>query len=459
MARINCWSNGGERVRQIYDICVFDVLTFNFNLLIMNHIYTYAIIVITRVQKFLVGKKVGKRVLHRLTDLRVKSETKPGRHADGGGLYLSISATGAKSWIFMFQDRQAGKRREMGLGPYAGVRRVSLKIAREKAERCRQFLAEGKDPIVERDREDGREKTFAEVTELFLSARQSEWRNLKHIAQWEMTLGNTYCSSIRSKPISTISRDDIVGVLKPMWQTKTETATRLRGRLERVFEFAEAKGWRSGANPALWRGGLRGILPKPEKLKNVKHHAAMPYSELPDFIAQLRRTDAIAARALEFLILTAGRSGEVLGSTWDEIDQDSAIWLVPAERMKMRREHRVPISSRALEILNEMRQRQMSCFVFPGNKKNRPLSNMAFSMLMRRLGVGSFTAHGFRSSFRDWAGDETEHPREVAEAALAHVIGNRAEQSYRRRDALEKRRALMTEWGAFLSATKVANNG
>ena len=381
------------------------------------------------------------RQLHTLSARTVATLTKPGRHSDGGGLYLNITASGARSWVFMWKTD--GKRREMGLG---SQRDVPLAKARERAAEARQKLADGLDPIAARDNKP-RVMTFGEAADALIESMSSSWRNEKHRAQWKMTL-TVYCETLRSKPVTEIGTEDVLKVLKPLWTAKPETASRLRGRIERVFDFARARGQIAGENPARWRGHLDAVLPKRAKLTRG-HHKAMPFDVVPTFVAALRERDGIAARALEFAILTAARSGEVFGASWKEFDLEARVWTVPAARMKAGREHRVPLSARAVEILRGMEQQRLSELVFPGTKPGRPLSVMALEMVLRRMKV-DVTVHGFRSAFRDWAGERTHFPREVAEAALAHLVGDAVERAYRRGDALEKRRELMDAWAQFV---------
>lgn len=398
-----------------------------------------------------VGKKVGTmaRSLQKLTDVKVKSDKwNPGRHSDGGGLYLNVSAVGTKSWLFMWTPA-GSKRREMGLGAYPAV---SLAKARAKATEYRAAVAEGRDPIAERAKE--AEPTFGECADKFLTSMEGSWRNEKHRAQWKMTL-EEYCKSIRTKRVSMIGTEEVLQVLKPIWTTKPETASRLRGRIERVLDFAKTKGWREGENPALWRGHLKNVLPARRKLTRG-HHAAMAFHQVPAFVVRLRSAEAMAARALEFLILTAARSGEVYGAKWAEIDLVAGLWTIPAERMKAAKEHRVPLSDRALSLVKSLYDSRVSDFVFPGQKKDHSLSTSAMEMLLRRLEV-DVTVHGFRSSFRDWAGDKTTFPRDLAEAALAHEIGNAVERAYRRADAIEKRRKLMQAWSDYLRGARTGN--
>ncbi len=384
------------------------------------------------------------RASKKLSAIQVKAVTKTGRHGDGDGLYLNVAAGGSKSWVFLWMKE--GRRREMGLGAFPAV---GLADARVKAENCRRIIAAGGDPLATRTQD--KPKTFGEAADAFVASMEGGWRNDKHAAQWRMTLGDAYCKSIRTVPVGDIGTEDVLKILTPIWLKKAETASRLRGRIERVLDFAKIKGWRSGENPALWRGHLKNALPPRQKLQRG-HHAAMPYSQVPAFVARLQGTEAMAARALEFLILTAARSGEVLGATWAEFDLDDALWTIPATRMKAGRVHRVPLCDRALAIVTQLSELRVNEYVFAGEKKDRPLSSMSLSMLMRRLKVEAATPHGFRSSFRDYAGDETTFPREVAEAALAHEIGNVTETAYRRSDALSKRRKLMENWEAFCLA-------
>ena len=375
-----------------------------------------------------------------LTARKVQT-AKAGKYSDGGNLYLVVSPSGSRKWVLRFTWR--GRAKEMGLGS-AGV--VSLADAREGAAAARRKLAQGLNPIDDRKRDDGI-PTFGEMADSVLEALSAGFRNEKHKAQWKNTLA-TYAASLRSKPVDTVGTDDVLAALKPIWTEKAETASRLRGRIEKVLDAAKAKGFREGENPARWRGHLDHLLPRPSKLSRG-HHAAMPYEEVAGFIAELRKHEAPAALALEFCILTAARSGEVLGARWSEIDMEKKVWTVPANRMKAGREHRVPLSGRAISILRRLAKLNTGEFVFPGQKPKKPLSNMAMEMVLRRMKIEEATVHGFRSSFRDWAGNVTNFPREVTETALAHVIGDKAEQAYRRGDALDKRRKLMDAWAAY----------
>jgi integrase len=390
------------------------------------------------------------RTSKNLTAVDVKSRTKIGRHADGDGLYLNIAKGGSKSWVFLWM--KDGTRREMGLGSYPTI---SLADARTKVEECRKIVAAGGNAIAMRNVE--QPKTFGEAADEFISSMEGGWRNDKHGDQWRMTLGDAYCKSIRSKSVEEVNTDDVLKILTPIWQTKAETASRLRGRIERVIDYAKVKGWRQGENPALWRGHLKGALPTRQKLQRGHHAEQWANKALPAFIERLQGAEAMSARALEFLILTAARSGEMLGANWPEFDMDAALWTVPADRMKAGKEHRVPLSDRALALVKALHEARVSDYVFPGEKKGRPLSGMAFAMLMRRMKVGAFTPHGFRSAFRDWCGDETTFQREVAEAALAHEAGNKVEAAYHRSDALKKRRNLMVAWERYCLKPKQNN--
>ena len=378
----------------------------------------------------------------RLTARKVTT-AKPGKHSDGGNLYLIVTRTGSRKWVLRFTWR--GRAKEMGLGTPATV---SLADAREKAATARLKIDQGLNPIDERKRTSG-VPTFGQMADQVREILSAGFRNETHKAQWKSSLA-TYAAPLRAKPVDTVTTDDVLAVLKPIWTTKPETASRLRGRIEKVLDAAKAKGFRQGENPALWRSHLDHLLPRRSKLARG-HHAAMPYDEVAAFVAGLRRREALAALTLELCILTAARSGEILRMRWDEVDLDKKIWSVPAHRMKAGREHRVPLSQRATDILVRLSEGRSADFVFPGQRRDKPLSKMAMEMMLRRMKIENATVHGFRSSFRDWAGNETDYPRELIETALAHVIGDKAEQAYRRSDALEKRRQLMEAWAAYCS--------
>ena len=334
-----------------------------------------------------------------------------------------------------------------GNGP--GRRWLSLAMARERAADARRMLAGGQNPIDGARLARAGRPTFGQVADDFLAAKQSEWRNAKHRAQWEMTL-QRYCAPLRARPVDEIDTAAVLEVLKPLWASVPETASRLRGRIETVLDAARARGLigQHEANPARWRGHLDKLLAKRQKLRRG-HHAAMPFADVPDFMARLRQRDAVAALALEFAILTAARTGEALGARWDEIDFKQNIWMVPATRMKGGRAHRVALSRQALAVLNKLDTARAGEYIFPGQRPGRPLSGMAMEMILRRMKIDGATVHGFRSSFRDWCGEVSTFPREVAEAALAHVAGDQTERAYRRGDALEKRRDIMEAWATY----------
>lgn len=389
-----------------------------------------------------------------LGPLDVKRLVEPGLHAVGGvaGLHLQILPSGGRSWVLRIVI--GGKRREVGLG---GFPDVPLALAREKAREVREAVQQGRDPIAERAAarsalaaQRGAEITFDECAEKFISAKSAEWKNAKHVAQWSATL-TTYASPVvGTMQVRDIELSHIVKILEKddFWTTKTETASRVRGRIEAVLDWATVRGYRKGENPARWKGHLDKVLAAPKKVQKVEHHAALPVDEIGAFMRDLRERDGIAARALEVLILTAARSGEVRGMTWGEINLDEAVWIVPAERMKAKREHRVPLSSRVIEVLRSMPV-VAGGLVFPGMREGSPLSDMTLTAVLKRMGRADLTAHGFRSSFRDWAAERTNYPREVAEMALAHTIGDKVEAAYRRGDLFEKRRRMMEDWSRF----------
>jgi integrase len=375
--------------------------------------------------------------MKKLTARKVET-AKTGKYGDGGGLQLAVASSGAKKWVLRFLWQ--GRPREMGLGSYP---EISLADARERALTGRRLARTGIDPIAARKK--GKSvPTFGELADEVASDLAKGFRNAKHRAQW-MTSLKVYSVRLRERPVDSIATEDVLCVLRPIWLEKSATASRLRGRIERVLNAAKAKGYRLGENPAAWRGHLENLLPKPSRLSRG-HHAAMRYQDVPAFVANLRGREAIAALALEFAILTAARSGEVLGARWSEIDLEAKIWTIPATRMKAGREHRIPLNAPAQSILRTLHEAKASNYVFPGQHAARPLCVTSLETVLRRMDVEGATVHGFRSSFRDWAGNETQYPRELAEHALAHVIGDKAEQAYRRGDALARRRELMDAW-------------
>jgi integrase len=404
------------------------------------------------------------REIERLTALKVEKfkadeSPRPGMYPDGGGLYLRVTPEGARNWVLRFMlDRRP---RWMGLGPLA---LYGLQEARAKALDARRKRHDGVDPIEARRAERARQRldaakaiTFRQCAEAYINAHRAGWRNDKHAGQWTATLFSYAYPTIGALPVQAVDTGLVLKVLEPIWTVKPETASRLRGRLESILDFAKVREYRDGENPARWRGHLDKLLPARSKVREVEHHAALPYAELSAFLVALREQEGIAARALEFAILTAARTGEVIGARWNEIDLLDKTWTVPAARMKARREHRVPLSARALTILDEMKAARhgdaSDTFVFPGRKPRTPLSNMAFLMLLRRMGHGTLTAHGFRATFKTWASERTSVQNQIVEASLAHVIGDKVEQAYRRGDLFEKRRRLMQQWAAFCVTT------
>jgi len=392
--------------------------------------------------------------LQRLSPAEVAKKRDPGYYPDGGGLYLQVSPARTRSWIYRFTLR--GRSREMGLG---SLNAVGLADARRKASECRGLLAEGTDPIEARDAQraqdaltDARSITFAKAAERYVAAHKPGWRNAKHADQWENTL-ETYAGPVIGRlPVADVDTSLVLRVLEPIWTEKPETASRLRGRIEAVLDWATVRGYRAGDNPARWRGHLAALLPARSSVAAVKHHAALPYVSIGDFVAEVRKLGGVAARALEFTILTAARTGEVIGATPGEFDLQKALWTIPAERMKARREHRTPLSPRALDIVRGQIKGPTAC-VFPGQIEGRPLSNMAMLELLKRMGRGDLTVHGFRSTFRDWAAEQTAFPHELAEMALAHAVGDKVEAAYRRGDMFAKRARLMAEWAKWCERT------
>jgi integrase len=387
----------------------------------------------------------------KLTALDVTRAKGPAVLHDGGGLYLRVSATGAKSWVFRFQ--LDGKRRDMGLGPYPVI---SLAEARGRAAEHRKQRHDGIDPLAAKadqrqaQRLDAaRAMTFEKCAAAHIAAHQAGWRDGKHEAQWRQSLTDYVFPVFGALPAHEVDVGLVMKALEPIWTAKPETASRVRGRIESVLDWATARGYRRGENPARWRGHLENLLPRKSKVRGVAHYAALSYPETGAFIAGLRQEDGVAARALEFLILTAARSGEVRGARWEEINMTDRVWTIPAERMKSSKEHRVPLSDAALAIVGKMAEIRQSDFIFPGIRPGRPIGKLSFFLVLRRMGRGDLTTHGFRSSFRDWAAERTGFPAEVAETALAHTIGDAVERAYRRGDLFAKRRQMMDAWAKF----------
>jgi integrase len=390
------------------------------------------------------------RVLNRLSDVAVRAKKRPGYVADGGNLYLRVAPGGTKGWIFRFS--MGGRTRDAGLGPYPTV---SLVKAREEAEKCRRLVASGIDPIQARKEERqiaranaAKGVTFEECAKSFISTHAPSWKD-KTRDDFRRVV-NTYAGPVLGElPVQAIDTGLVMKVLEPIWAERVATASRLRANIENILNWAKARGYRSGENPAQWRGHLDQLLPAPARVQPVEHHRALPYGDIPAFMGQLRAREGASARALELIILTASRISEVLGAHREEFDLRAKLWIIPRERMKSGREHRVPMAPRALAIVQEMAELRLSEFVFPGAKQGRPLSDFGIRVLVRELHEGVITRHGFRSSFRDWAAERTSFPNHVVEMALAHAVSDAVEAAYRRGDLLEKRRKLMEAWAAY----------
>ncbi|WP_186207449.1 tyrosine-type recombinase/integrase [Burkholderia gladioli] len=395
------------------------------------------------------------RTLNRLTTIQVTRAKRPGVYSDGGGLYLQVTRTLAKSWLFRYMRQ--GKARGMGLGP---VHTVSLVDAREKALDCRRQLINGIDPLADKlakRRAAKRDRVpslpFRDCAAQYIEAHRGSWKNEKHAAQWESTLTTYAHPVIGDTPVVEIDTDDIVKILEPIWATKTETATRLRGRIESILAWATVRRYRAGLNPARWKGHLDQLLAKPSRLQKVKHHAALPYAEVCSFMALLKAREGIAVMALQLAILTASRTNEVIAALGSEFDLDASIWTIPGERMKSGREHRVPLSTTSIELLKPLLDIHPDAFVFPAARNGKHLSNMAMLELLKRMGRGDLTVHGFRSTFKDWTRETTDYPREVSEAALAHIIGDQTEAAYARGDLFAKRARLMQDWADYVAGS------
>lgn len=399
---------------------------------------------------------MARKVAEEKGALAVRGLTKPGLHFVGGvpGLALQITKSGARSWVL--RATVGSRRRDIGLGGYPGV---TLARAREKADAEREKIRAGVDPVEARRAakaalisDQASAVTFEQAAARFISAHEAGWRNAKHAAQWRSTLKQYAFPVCGPLHVRDVTQAHVLAILEPIWKTKTETAVRLRGRIEKVLDWATTSKLRQGENPARWRGHLNVLLAKPSKIHKVEHHTALAAADAPAFLARLKKAEGIAALALRFLVLTAARSGEVRGAKWAEINLRSKVWTVPAERMKAGRAHRVPLSTPALAVLKAAPRIEGSDFVFP-SARGGALSDMALTAVMRRLEVNA-VPHGFRSTFRDWCRDKTTYPREVAEAALAHVIADKTEAAYARSDVFEKRRALMADWARFCDTTR-----
>lgn len=389
----------------------------------------------------------------------------PGRYGDGAGLYLLVrdNEKNERLRFWLFRYTMGGKLREAGLGPASGQGAVSLADARIAAGKLRALVRDGRDPLAEKAERKAaakaaaqeaaiRGKTFRQVANLYLAAHESTWKNAKHRQQWANTLRDYALPKFGDVPVAQIGTEHVMHAIEPIWHDKPETASRLRGRIETVLDYAKARQWRRGENPARWRGHIENMLPHRSKVAKVEHHAALPWQEVGAFMEALDAEEGLAAIALRLTILTATRTSEVLNATWPEVDLEAATWVISAARMKAGSEHRVPLAPSVVALLRELlplRDAERGDWVFPGGRKGRPLSNMAMLMLLRRMGRGELTTHGFRSCFRDWCAEQTNYPREVAEAALAHTIADKVEAAYRRGDLFEKRRRLMEDWATY----------
>ena len=395
------------------------------------------------------------RAFEKLSDLKVRKVKSPGYLGDGGGLYLQVSPSLSKSWVFRYQVN--GRNREMGLGSF---NTFGLRDARDRATSCRKLLADGIDPIEQRNAAqqekrltDARAMTFGKCCEKYIEAHRSGWKNVKHAGQWDATL-RTYCTLLWSLDVAAIDTVLVMKCLEPIWKAKTETASRVRGRIESVLAWATVRKFRTGDNPAAWRNHLDQLLPKRSRVQKVEHRSALPYAAMREFMTKLRLRQGLSARALELQILTATRPGESAGAQWGEFDTPAAMWIIPADRMKAGKEHRVPLSPAALTLLQSLipttpegRQLHVIGHVFPG-VKDRPLTTAAAMNLLKELHP-DITAHGFRSTFRDWAAETTKHPREVIEAAMAHRLKDKSEAAYQRGDLLARRAKLMNDWACY----------
>ena len=401
-----------------------------------------------------------RQVFNLLSPVKLKALKEPGYFHDGGGLYLQVSPGGGRSWIIRYA--MVGKRREMGLGPWPTV---SLAAARQAATESRSLVKAGHDPIAARDAERARQRleeargiTFDKAVELFLAGNESAWRNQKHRMEWRTSLRVYASPVIGTLPVGSIDTSHVTKVLDPIWQGKTETASRIRGRIERVLDWARVRGYRAaGENPARWRGHLEETYPARGKVRPVKHHAAVPIDAMPALYERLGEVNGIAALALRVIILTAARAGEAVGATWPEVDLDEGVWTIPGSRMKAGRVHRVPLSREAVTILARLAKLRSGAHVFPGLRVgSRALSVRAILRALREAGEAKATVHGFRSTFRDWASERTPYPRDVAEMALAHAVGSATERAYARSDLFERRKLMMEEWATFVQTTPSA---
>jgi integrase len=391
------------------------------------------------------------KVVGKLTALSLSKARGQGHYPDGNGMYLQVARGGSLSWVYRYMLNK--RPRMMGLGSYP---EVSLGEARKRATECRRLRNDGVDPIDAHKAvrtanllKSAQGITFEDCCKAYIASHKAGWRNAKHAEQWTNTLSTYAYPVFGDLSVASVDTKLVMEVLEPIWATKTETAARLRGRIENILDWAKTREYREGENPARWRGHLQNLLPQRRKVRKVQHHPALAYDKMPSFMKALRKQEGTAALAFEFLILTAARTGEAIGARWDEIDLTKAVWTVPSTRIKAGREHRVPLSGPAITLLRKREKVRVTEFVFAGAKKEKSLSNMALLVLLKRMGRTEITAHGFRSTFRDWAAEKTDTPREVAEMALAHAVGDKVEAAYRRGDLVGKRKKLMQDWAKY----------
>ena len=398
----------------------------------------------------------------RLTTKKIEAFARPGYYHDGHGLYLQVLATGGRSWLFRYMVE--GKARWMGLGSFTDVGLKAARVARD-AQRKHLKSDDKADPLALREEkrrqalvDDGKAKAFSECAREYIEAHKAGWRNAKYPKEWAATLATYVDPTCGTLPVGAIDTSMVLTILRTLWTAKPETANRVRGRIEVILDWATVQGFRSGDNPARWRGHLDKLLPKLSKVRQVQHREALPYSDLSAFVQSLRTHSGTAAQALEFVILTAARVSEAVGATWAEIDLQGATWTIPGARIKSGKEHRIPLSNVALKLLKRLDATKQNEFVFPGHKLGKPLTIAAPMKLLRDMGHESLTVHGFRSTFRDWCGEQTNFPREVAEAALSHVVKDKTEAAYARGDLFEKRAKLMQSWATYCATPRISAN-
>ncbi|MCC3304203.1 tyrosine-type recombinase/integrase [Sneathiella sp. HT1-7] len=398
--------------------------------------------------------------MNKLSAVQIKALSGRGRYADGGNLYFQISEFGTKAWIFRFTRNK--KSRSMGLGPYPDI---SLAKAREMAQECREKVRNGLDPIEERKAarqalyaDTAKTITFRECADKYIDARSPEWKNIKHLRQWSATLEKYVFPVFGALPVKDVDMGLVLKALEPIWTTKTETASRVRQRIEKILDWAKVRKYREGENPARWHGNLDMVLPSPSKIQKIEHFKALPYEDVAAFVSLLRKKDSYSAMGLELIILTACRTGSLINAKWEDFNFDKKEWIIPAENMKAGKEHRVPLSPAVIAVLEKLLAVRQNEYVLPGANGKGHASNMALLQLIKRMGYGGrVTPHGFRSTFKDWASERTAYPNEVSEMALAHSVGNKVEAAYRRGDLFDKRKRIMDDWAEYCSKPESEN--